>query len=63
MTLTVKIVLIEAGYFLINWGVVIGTVGCAVSSEPRGPLFKSSHRELLLNNYLLLTVCGKDENK
>ena len=40
-----------------------GAVGRAVASDTRGPGFKSSHRQLLLNIYLLLTVCRKDENK
>ena len=29
----------------------------------KGPGFESSHQQLLLNIYLLLTVCRKDENK
>ena len=40
-----------------------GAVGRAVACNPRGPGFESSHRQLLLNIYLLLTVCRKDENK
>ena len=40
-----------------------GAVGRAVASDTRGPGFKSSHRQLLLNIYILLTVCRKDENK
>ena len=40
-----------------------GTVNRAVASKTRRPGFESSHRQLLLNNYLLLTVCRKDENK
>ena len=40
-----------------------GTVGRAVAYDTRGPGFESSHRQLLLNIYLLLTVCRKDENK
>ena len=40
-----------------------GAVGRAVASNTRGPRFESSHRQLLLNIYLLLTVCRKDENK
>ena len=35
----------------------------AVASNTRGPGFESSHWQLLLNNYLLLTVCRKDEIK
>ena len=38
-------------------------VGRAVASNTRGPRFESSHQQLLLNIYLLLTVCRKDENK
>ena len=34
-----------------------------VTSDTRGPGFESSHWQLLLNIYLLLTVCRKDENK
>ena len=34
-----------------------------VAYDTRGPGFESSNRQLLLNIYLLLTVCGKDENK
>ena len=40
-----------------------GVVGRAVASNTRGPGFESSHQQLLLNIYLLLTVCRKDENK
>ena len=40
-----------------------GAVGRAVASNIRGPRFESSHWQLLLNIYLLLTVCRKDENK
>ena len=40
-----------------------GAVGRAVAYDTRGPGFESSHRQLLLNIYLLLTVCRKDENK
>jgi len=40
-----------------------GTVGRAVASKSRGPGFESSHRQLLLNIYLLLTDCRKDETK
>ena len=40
-----------------------GAIGRAVTSNTRGPEFESSHRQLLLNIYLLLTVCRKDENK
>ena len=40
-----------------------GAVGRAVAFNSKGPGFESSHRQLLLNIYLLLTVCRKDENK
>ena len=40
-----------------------GAVGRAVASDTRGLGFDSSHRQLLLNIYLLLTVCRKVENK
>ena len=40
-----------------------GTVGRAVACNTRGPGFESSHWQLLLNIYFLLTVCRKDENK
>ena len=46
-----------------HWGSGFGAVGRLVASDTRGPGFESSHRQLLLNNYLLLTVCRKDENK
>ena len=36
-----------------------GAVGRAVASDTRGPRYW----QLLLNNYLQLTVCRKDENK
>ena len=39
-----------------------GTVGRAVASEIRGPGFESSHRQLLLNIYLMLNV-EKTKNK
>ena len=40
-----------------------GAVGRVVACNTRGPRFESCHRQLLLNIYLLLTVCRKDENK
>ena len=40
-----------------------GAVGRAVACNTRGPGFESSHQQLLLNIYLLLTVCRKDKNK
>ena len=45
----------------INYG--CGAVGRAVASDTRGSGYESSHQQLLLNIYLLLTVCRKDENK
>ena len=57
MELSVKIVQI------VQMGSGCGAVGRAVASDTRGPGFESSHRQLLLNIYLLLTVCRKDENK
>ena len=44
-------------------GIGCGAVGRAVASETRVPGFESSHWQFLLNIYLLLTVCRKDENK
>ena len=38
-------------------------VDSMVASDTQGPGFRSSHRQLLLNNYLLLNVCRKDGNK
>ena len=38
------------------------TVDSAVTSYTRGPVFKSSDWQLLVNIYLLLTVCSRDEN-
>ena len=38
-----------------------GSVGTA--SNSRGLWFESSHCQLLLNNYLLLTICTNDENE
>ena len=40
-----------------------GSIDRAVASDTRGMWFESSHRQLLLNQYFLLTVCRKDENK
>ena len=40
-----------------------GAIGRVFSSDIRGPGFESSHRQLLLNIYSLLTFCRKDENK
>ena len=40
-----------------------GVVARAVASNTRGPRFESSHRQLLLNIYLLLTACRKDEKE
>ena len=45
-----------------HWAMDSGTAGIAVV-HARGPRFESSHWQLLLNLYLLWTVCGKDENK
>ena len=42
---------------MLAWAVVV------VASNTRGPRFKSSHWQLLMNIYLLLTVCRKYENK
>ena len=36
-----------------------GAVGRAVACDTRGPGFESSHWQLLLDIYLLLTVCKK----
>ena len=47
----------------LNKGQWCGAGGRAVAFDSRGPGFESSHRQLLLNIYLLLTVCRKDENK
>ena len=33
-----------------------GSVGRAVASYTRGPWFESSHRQILLNQYFMLTV-------
>ena len=46
-----------------NLGQCCGAVGKAVASYTRGLGFESSHWQLLLNIYLLLTVGRKDENK
>ena len=47
-----------------NWmGSGNGSVGRTVASKFGGALFESSHWQLLLNHYFLLTVCRKDENK
>ena len=40
-----------------------GAVGRAVAYDTRVPEFESSHWQLLLKIYLLLTICRKDENK
>ena len=40
-----------------NWAVVERS-----RHRCRGPGFESINRQLLLNNYILLTVCRKDEN-
>ena len=39
-----------------------GAVDSAVASNTRGSGFASIHRQLLLNNSFLLTVCRKGEN-
>ena len=44
-----------------NVGSGCGAVGRADAFDTRGPTFESSHRQLLLNIYLLWTVCRKDE--
>ena len=40
-----------------------GSVDSAFAFNTREPRFKPSHRQLLLNNYLLLTVRSKDKIK
>ena len=40
-----------------------GTADSTFGSATRGPGFESSHWQLLLNNYQLLTVGRQDENK
>ena len=40
-----------------------GTFDRVEASDTRGPVFESSRWQLLLNNYFLLTVWLKDENK
>ena len=42
-------------------GIGCGAVGRAVASETRVPGFESSHWQLLLNIYMLLTVCRNDK--
>ena len=49
--------------YKLKMGSGCGAVGRAVASDTRGPGFESNHRHILLNIYLLLTVCRKDENK
>ena len=40
-----------------------GTVGSTVASDTRVPGFEPNNQKLLFNNYFLLTVWNKDENK
>ena len=37
--------------------------GCGTADSAVGLRFESSHRQLLLNNFLLLTVCRKNIKK
>ena len=46
-----------------NCKVCCGLVGRAVTSNNRDPQFESSHWQLLLNQYFLLTVCKKTKIK
>ena len=47
-----------------NWlGSGCDAVGRAVASDARGPRFDSSHRQLLVNIYLLLLLAEKTKNK
>ena len=46
---------------LLDGGQWCGAVGRAVASDTRRPRFESSHWQLLLNIYILLTICRKDE--
>ena len=39
------------------------TVDSMVASDTKGSWFKSSHQQLLLNNYIGLTDCRKDKIK
>ena len=43
------------------WAVVVAQL--AVASDTRGPWCESSHRQLLLNQYFLITVCRIHKNK
>ena len=47
----------------IKLGSRCSTVGSVVASNIRYPKFESSHQQLLLSIFLLLTICRKDENK
>ena len=48
---------VRPNWYLSFLGSGCGTVGSTVASDTRGPGFQSSYRQLLLNNYLLLTDC------
>ena len=45
------------------WGSGCGTADSTVASDTRGHRFECSYQQLLLNNYLLLSVKGNVENK
>ena len=41
-----------------------GSVDSVVASDTRDPEFECNpHRQLLLNNYLMFSICRKDKNK
>ena len=40
-----------------------GSVGIGVTSNNRGLRLDSSHRQLLMNQYIMLSICRKDENE
>ena len=63
MLIRLTAMLIRLTTTIMTSGSGCGAVGRAVASDTRGPRFESSHWQLLLNIYLLLTVCRKDKNK
>ena len=50
------------GKQLVQDGLWCGTIDSAVASDTRGPGLKSSRRQLLLNFYIQLILCRKNES-
>ena len=46
-----------------KWAVVVAQLAIVVTSNNRGLRLDSSHRQLLMNQYIMLSICRKDESE